>query len=276
MNHTDDVQRTVAGSEALEVKSVSKSFGKGAALKEILGGLSLTVGEGEFVSIVGPSGSGKTTLFQVIGGLERPTSGEIWINGRQATGQTGHISYMPQQSSLLPWRTVAGNIELSLTIAGLDRNEAKRSAAEWLRRIGLEEYAKSYPHVLSGGMQQRVSFLRALLSPQRLMLLDEPFGSLDALTRLQMQKWLLSIWEENRRSVLLVTHSIEEALFLSDRVIVLSNSPAVVLEQFEVPLARPRSEAMWTEPAFVALKQRIYELLQTGAGVKEEAGYANR
>ncbi|MGO4373085.1 ABC transporter ATP-binding protein [Paenibacillus sp. 2TAB19] len=265
-----------AVAKALEVKSVSKSFGKGTAVKEVLGGLSLTVGEGEFVSIVGPSGSGKSTLFQVIGGLERPTSGEIWIDGQQATGQTGHISYMPQQSSLLPWQTVAGNIELSLTIAGMERKEAKRSTEEWLRRIGLEEYAKSYPHVLSGGMQQRVSFLRALLSPQRLMLLDEPFGSLDALTRLQMQKWLLSIWEENRRSVLLVTHSIDEALFLSDRVIVLSSSPAVVLEQFDVPLARPRSEAMWSEPAFIDLKQRIYELLQAGAGEKGEAEYAKR
>lgn len=256
--------------KTLQVQGIRKQFGKGAFSKEVLAGLSFTVADGEFVSIVGPSGSGKTTLFQIIGGLEQPSAGEIWINGRQMTGERGHISYMPQQASLLPWRTVAGNIELSLTISGVDRKSAKGKTREWLKRIGLHEYADSYPHVLSGGMLQRVSFLRALLAPQRLMLLDEPFGALDALTRLQMQQWLMSIWEQNRRSVLLVTHSIEEALFLSDRIIVLSASPAAVLEQFQVPFERPRHEALWTDPQFNELKQNIYELLKISA--KEGSG----
>ncbi|MBD2871421.1 ABC transporter ATP-binding protein [Paenibacillus sp. IB182493] len=247
---------------ALKAERIRKRFGNGDAAKEVLGGLSVSVGKGEFVSIVGPSGSGKTTLFKIIGGLEPPTEGEVWIGGKKTTGERGHISYVPQQSALLPWRTVAGNIELSLTISGLDRRTAKRETKEWLARIGLGEYADAYPHVLSGGMTQRVSFLRALLAPQPLMLLDEPFGALDALTRLQMQQWLTSIWEESRRSVLLVTHSIEEALYLSDRVIVLSASPAAVLEEFAVPFPRPRREALWTEPAFNAMKQRIYELLR--------------
>lgn len=247
----------------LEVVVVCKQFGKGTASKEVLGGLSFSVADGEFVSIIGPSGSGKSTLFQVIGGLEQPSEGEIWINGQQTTGERGHISYMPQQSALLPWQTVAGNIELSLTISGLDRSTAKLKTKEWLERIGLAEYANAYPHVLSGGMLQRVSFLRALLAPQRLMLLDEPFGALDALTRLDMQKWLTSIWEENRRSVLLVTHSIEEALFLSDRIIVLSEKPAVVLEQFNITFERPRSEALWTNPSFNEMKQHIYEMLKS-------------
>ncbi|OBZ16820.1 ABC transporter ATP-binding protein [Bacillus sp. FJAT-26390] len=249
----------------LQVQGIRKRFGQGASSKEVLAGLSFSVADGEFVSIIGPSGSGKTTLFQVIGGLERPSEGEIWIDGKQTTGERGHISYMPQQSSLLPWQTVAGNIELSLTISGVDRKSAKEKTKEWLERIGLHEYANSYPHVLSGGMQQRVSFLRALLAPQNLMLLDEPFGALDALTRQQMQQWLMSIWEHNRRSVLLVTHSIEEALYLSDRIIVLSASPAVVLEEFQVPFERPRHEALWTDPLFNTLKQRIYELLKVGA-----------
>jgi ABC-type nitrate/sulfonate/bicarbonate transport system ATPase subunit len=248
----------------LQVQNIRKQFGRGSSSKEVLAGLSFSVADGEFVSIVGPSGSGKTTLFQVIGGLERPSEGEIWIDGKQTTGERGHISYMPQQSSLLPWQTVAGNIELSLAISGVDRKSAKEKTREWLERIDLHEYADSYPHVLSGGMQQRVSFLRALLAPQRLMLLDEPFGALDALTRQQMQQWLMSIWEQNRRSVLLVTHSIEEALFLSDRIIVLSASPAVVLEEFQVPFERPRHEALWTDPRFNALKQQIYELLKVG------------
>ncbi|CAM3946753.1 ABC transporter ATP-binding protein [Paenibacillus alkaliterrae] len=248
----------------LQVRGIRKSFGKRAARKEVLGGLSLSVADGEFVSIVGPSGSGKTTLFKVIGGLEQPSEGEIWVEGKQTTGERGHISYMPQQSALLPWQSVAGNIELSLAISGLDRKAAKLKTKEWLERIGLDDYADAYPHMLSGGMLQRVSFLRALLAPQRLMLLDEPFGALDALTRLQMQQWLMSIWDQNRRSVLLVTHSIEEALFLSDRIIVLSASPAVVLEEFVVPFERPRSEALWTNPLFNELKQQIYELLKAG------------
>lgn len=252
----------------LEAKGIHKSFGgrsrgvRGAQSKEVLGGISLQVADGEFVSIIGPSGSGKTTLFQVIGGLEQPTKGEIRIGGKQTTGERGHVSYMPQQASLLPWRTVADNIELSLTIAGVPSSEARSRTKEWLERVGLEEYARAYPHVLSGGMQQRVSFLRALLAPQRLMLLDEPFGALDALTRMNMQQWLLSIWERNRRSVLLVTHSIEEALYLSDRIIVLSASPAVVLDELVMPFERPRSESIWTERRFNELKQHIYKLLQ--------------
>lgn len=251
----------------LEVKEISKSFGP----KEVLSGLSLHVSDGEFVSLIGPSGSGKTTLFSVIGGLERPETGEIRIEGRETTGERGHVAYMPQQASLLPWRTVAGNIETALAIAGVDKKRAKEQALEWLARVGLADYASAYPHVLSGGMQQRVSFLRALLSPRTLMLLDEPFGALDALTRLQMQKWLLSIWEEHRRSVLLVTHSIEEALYLSDRIIVLSASPAYAIDEIIVPFERPRREDLWTDPRFNELKARIYGHLQGGA--KEEIAH---
>ncbi|MCM3626005.1 ABC transporter ATP-binding protein [Paenibacillus glycanilyticus] len=245
---------------ALELKGIRKDFDSGR--KNVLNGLSFTVAENEFVSIIGPSGSGKTTLFQLIGGLEKPTAGEVWISGKLTTGSRGHVSYMPQQASLMPWRSVSANIELALEVAGVNRKEASRQAREWLDRIDLLEYADSYPHVLSGGMQQRVSFLRALLSPQPLMLLDEPFGALDALTRQQMQQWLMAIWEQNRRSVLLVTHSIEEALLLSDRIIVLSSAPAVILEEITVPFDRPRSPQLWREPRFNELKQRIHELLQ--------------
>ncbi|GLX71204.1 ABC transporter ATP-binding protein [Paenibacillus glycanilyticus] len=245
---------------ALELKDIYKSFDSGS--KQVLDGLSFTVAENEFVSIIGPSGSGKTTLFQLIGGLEKPTSGEVWISGKPTTGSRGHIAYMPQQASLMPWRSVAANIELALQVAGVERKASGIAAREWLDRIGLLEYADSYPHVLSGGMQQRVSFLRALLSPQPLMLLDEPFGALDALTRQQMQRWLMEIWEQNKRSVLLVTHSIEEALLLSDRIMVLSSAPAVLLEEIEVPFARPRSPQLWKEPLFNELKQQIQDLLQ--------------
>lgn len=254
---------------ALTLKGVRKQFGRGSSAKVVIGGLSLTVADGEFVSLIGPSGSGKTTLFQLIGGLEPLTEGEVWIGGRNTTGISGHISYMPQQASLLPWRKVSANIELALQISGMTQRQARTRATEWLERIGLIEYANEYPHVLSGGMQQRVSFLRALLSPAPLMLLDEPFGALDALTRQQMQQWLMAIWEENRRSVLFVTHSIEEALLLSDRIIVLSAAPAAILEEIVVPFSRPRSNKLWTDPQFNELKQRIYELLhQSGREMK--------
>ncbi|GBG09300.1 hypothetical protein PAT3040_03944 [Paenibacillus agaridevorans] len=242
----------------LEVNGVDISFGT----KEVLRDLTLRVEDGEFVSLIGPSGSGKTTLFGVIGGLKQPDAGEIRIEGRITTGERGHVAYMPQQAALLPWRSVSGNIEMALKIAGIDKGTAKAMTLEWLSRVGLAEYARAYPHVLSGGMQQRVSFLRALLSPRTLMLLDEPFGALDALTRLHMQKWLLSIWETHRKSVLLVTHSIEEALYLSDRIIVLSASPATAVDEIVVPFERPRREDLWTDPRFNELKARIYGHLQ--------------
>lgn len=250
---------------ALEIRDIRKQFAIDRRSELlVLDGVSLTVGEGEFVSLIGPSGSGKSTLFQLIGGLELPTAGEIWLGGRNATGERGHIAYMPQQAALLPWRTVAGNIELALEVAGVGKRQAQALVREWLPKVGLDGYAGAYPDVLSGGMQQRVSFLRALLSPAGLMCLDEPFGALDALTRLHMQQWLLQLWEQSRRAVLLVTHSIEEALLLSDRIIVLSARPATVVRELEVPFARPRGEQLWTTAAFNELKGEIYQLLKEG------------
>ncbi|BBH20937.1 ABC transporter [Paenibacillus baekrokdamisoli] len=247
----------------LEVDGVTKSFDVPLSSKPVLSNVTFQVKEGEFVSLIGPSGSGKTTLFHLIGGLDVPNLGEIRIKGRRTIGERGNIAYMPQQASLMPWLTVAGNIELALDIAGMDRKEARIKAREWLERVGLHgEIGDSYPHVLSGGMQQRVSFLRALLSPQPLMCLDEPFGALDALTRMQMQTWLLSLWEENRRSVLFVTHSIEEALLLSDRILILSTAPATIIREVVVPFARPRRDELWSDPTFNELKREIYDQLK--------------
>ncbi|MBW7473376.1 ABC transporter ATP-binding protein [Paenibacillus oenotherae] len=260
---------------ALEVAGVSKIFpGDGSsAARTVLDHLTFHIKDGEFVTLLGPSGSGKTTLFHIIGGLEKPSSGDVRLYGRSTLGKRGEIAYMPQQASLMPWLTVARNIELALDIAGVDRKAARILSREWLERVGLAEVRDAYPHVLSGGMQQRVSFLRALLSPQPLMCLDEPFGALDALTRMQMQTWLLSLWEENRRSVLFVTHSIEEALLLSDRIIVLSASPATIIREIEVPFPRPRGEMIWSDPLFNAMKREIYELLrpeEPGSGGRKE------
>ncbi|MBM7564543.1 ABC transporter ATP-binding protein [Paenibacillus sacheonensis] len=256
-------------SAVLEVSHLTKIFKNDRKTheKSVLDDISFHVDEGEFVTLIGPSGSGKTTLFHLIGGLELPTSGDISIHGVSTVGSRGHIAYMPQQASLMPWLTIEANIVLSLTIAGIGQREARELAREWLGRVGLEGVADSYPDVLSGGMQQRVSFLRALLSPQKLMCLDEPFSALDALTRQHMQAWLLSLWESNRRSVLFVTHSIEEALLLSDRILVLSAAPAAIVREVRVPFARPRSETLWGDPAFIGLKQELYEMLRPASAL---------
>jgi ABC-type nitrate/sulfonate/bicarbonate transport system ATPase subunit len=247
----------------LELCSISKSFSSPGSDTFVMDGLSLHVNEGEFVSIIGPSGSGKSTVFHLIGGLIRPDLGSIVLDGKEITGERGHISYMPQQHSLLPWRTVLDNTILAIEVAGVtSKKQAREQAKEWLARVGLAGYESAYPHVLSGGMQQRVGFLRALLSPQEVMCLDEPFGALDALTRMDMQRWLLGIWEQSRRSVLFVTHSIEEALFLSDRIYVFSDKPTRVIEEIEVSFNRPRGEDILQQNEFMHVRAHIYSLMK--------------
>lgn len=247
----------------LELRNIGKSFGNQGTDKFVIKELSLYVSEGEFVSIIGPSGSGKSTVFHIIGGLLRPDHGEIRLDGQDITGKRGHISYVPQQHSLLPWRTVLENTVLAIEVSGgMSKKKAREQAKEWLARVGLQGYESAYPDVLSGGMQQRVAFLRALLSPQEVMCLDEPFGALDALTRMDMQRWLLRLWEQTRRSVLFVTHSIEEALFLSDRIYVFSEKPTGVLEEIIVPFQRPREEEILQQSEFMQLRAHIYNLMK--------------
>ncbi|WP_068774765.1 ABC transporter ATP-binding protein [Paenibacillus sp. FJAT-26967] len=247
----------------LQLKNLTKSFQvQGKREVQVLDGIDLHVKEGEFVTILGPSGSGKTTLFHLIGGLIQPTSGGIYLDGREVTGMKGLVSYMPQQASLFPWRNVEENVIMTREIAGLPKHESLRLAREWLGKVGLQGYEREFPGVLSGGMQQRVSFLRALLSPQELMCLDEPFGALDALTREDMQRWLLNIWERNKRSVLFITHSLEEALLLSDRIYVLSNKPTRIVREVRVPFERPRSEHLPEEPEFIRMRRELYDLLK--------------
>ncbi|MCE5169170.1 ABC transporter ATP-binding protein [Paenibacillus profundus] len=248
---------------ALELKDASMSFAGSTGKLHVLDNVSLTVQQGEFVSIIGPSGSGKSTLFHLIGGLLRPAAGAIQVNGQDVVGQTGHVSYMPQQPALFPWRTVEDNVILAQEIAGTSKKEAREEARKWLANVGLSGYERAYPHELSGGMQQRVAFLRAMMSPHELMLLDEPFSALDALTRSGMQRWLIDLWERHRRSVLFITHSIEEALLLSDSIYVLSNRPARVLQKVRVPFARPRTEALASEAEFIRLKRDLSELLHS-------------
>ena len=237
------------------MENISKSFKGNKVLHE----LSFHVNDGEFVTIVGPSGSGKSTLFHLIGGLYTPDSGDIRMDGELMNGQRGAISYTPQSPSLLPWRTVLHNILLGGEVIG-ENNELE--AIRMIERAGLKGYEHAYPSELSGGMQQRVSFIRSLMSPQSLICLDEPFSSLDEFTRLDMQNWLLSIWEENKRSILLVTHHIEEALYLSDRIIVLSGKPAKIKKEFSIPFPRPRQESIILSDEFLQWKRTIYNELR--------------
>ncbi|MFS0873347.1 ABC transporter ATP-binding protein [Paenibacillus xylanilyticus] len=249
---------------ALEVQDVHASFRERRSKLPVLNGLSLTVEQGEFAAIVGPSGCGKSTLFHIIGGLLKPQAGQVLMNGQNVTGQRGKISYMPQQPALFPWRTIEENVLLAgeVSASAPPKAEALTEARKWLTSVGLAGFEQAYPHMLSGGMQQRAAFLRALLSPQELMLLDEPFSALDALTRSDMQRWLLDIWEQNRRSVLFITHNIEEALLLADRIYVLSNRPAAVLQEVDVPFGRPRREEITEEPAFLERKRQISEWMR--------------
>lgn len=249
---------------ALEVQGISLAFRDKRQHLPVLNDISLSVPAGKFVSIIGPSGSGKSTLFHVIGGLLKPDKGRILMNGRDVTGQRGLISYVPQKPALFPWRNTLDNVLLSRELAhGADKH-ARQEAQEWLIKAGLGGFEKSYPHMLSGGMQQRASFLRGLLAPQELICLDEPFSSLDELTRSDMQRWLLDLWEDSRRSVILITHSIEEALILSDTIYLFSNRPASLLHRVDIPFARPRREDITEDPDFLQLKKEI------GARMKEE------
>jgi len=241
----------------LQVENVRHAFGATPALAST----SLEVREGEFVSLVGPSGCGKSTLFNIISGLVRPTEGRVLLDGHDVTGSTGHVGYMLQKDLLLPWRTVTGNIVLGASLTGRATKRDRAEAVALAERYGLGEFVDHYPHALSGGMRQRVALMRTLAVHKDVMLLDEPFGALDSQTRLRMQQWLLDVWEQEGRTLLFITHDVDEAIFLSDRVLVMSARPGHIRAEFDVPLARPRGFELLTSEAFTDLKRRVLELL---------------
>ncbi|GIN93046.1 ABC transporter ATP-binding protein [Siminovitchia terrae] len=244
--------------DSLVFEDVTFSYrGSGGKKAQILSQLSFTIKAGEFVSVIGPSGSGKSTLFRLISGLETQDEGKIFMNGEAVQNRLGHIGYMSQKDGLLPWLTVLENAALPLTLKRLYGKKAQKDVIEQLERFGLKGFESSYPHELSGGMRQRVSFLRALLSGSELLLLDEPFSALDAVTKMVMQEWLLEQWAAMKKTILFITHDVEEALFLSDRILVFSESPVNHLEEIVVPLARPRTVADLKDPAFTGLKEKL-------------------
>ncbi|WP_230685014.1 ABC transporter ATP-binding protein [Cellulomonas sp. JZ18] len=221
----------------------------------------LTVRPGEFVSLIGPSGCGKSTLFNLIAGLDTPSEGRVLIDGVDRSGQQGLVGYMLQKDLLLPWRTVLENVVLGLEIGGVRRKAAQALARPLLTTYGLGGFENRYPTQLSGGMRQRVALLRTVLFNRDVILLDEPFGALDAQTREHMQEWLLDLWDDFHKTVLFVTHDIDEAIYLSDRVVVMSARPGRIVAEFDVTLDRPRKPSVVTSAEFVRLKADARELL---------------
>ena len=234
----------------IEIQGVERRFGDLVALS----GLDLRVARGEVLGVVGPSGCGKSTLLELVAGLQRPDAGSVEVQGEAA--------YMPQRDLLLPWRDALGNAALALECQGVPGRDARERAAPLFERFGLRDFEATRPAGLSGGMRQRVAFLRTLLPGRPVLLLDEPFASLDAITRAEMQQWLANALEKEPRTVLLVTHDVEEALFLSDRVAVMSRRPGRIVTELEVPLPRPRDRrAAITDPQLADLRAQALEAL---------------
>ena len=254
----------------LEVRDLRKAYpGTGSVLE----GVSLEARPGEFVSVIGPSGSGKSTLFNIVAGLEAPDGGEVRVDGALATGRIEDCAYMPQQDLLFPWRTILDNTTLGLEVQGVPRGEARARAAALFPRFGLAGFEAAYPHALSGGMRQRAALLRTVVQGRPIALLDEPFGALDALTRLEMQTWLAEMQAEFGWTVVLVTHDVREAVLLSDRIYVMAPRPTSVRATVEVTLPRPRTPAALGEPAFIEAERHVLAALQLGpAPTAAEAG----
>lgn len=244
-------------SGGLAIRGLNKSFPTKDGTLQVLDEVDMDVHPGEFVTVIGPSGCGKSTLFNIVAGLDEPDSGEILLGGPFGQELIGNIAYMFQKDLLFPWRTVVQNTALGLEMEGLNKNEARESVMPLLDRFGLGGFTDVYPDQLSGGMRQRAAFARTVVQDRSVMLLDEPFGALDSFTRTEMQQWLLGVWEDDRRTILFITHDVAEAVFLSDRVYVMSPRPGRIATTLEIPLPRPRSLALEVTEAFSELEREL-------------------
>ena len=246
----------------IELRSVAKSFTLNSR-ESVLAceNIDLYIDAGEFVSVVGPSGCGKSTIFNIIAGIIEPTSGEVLIHGTLVAGRPGYVGYMLQKDLLLPWRTILDNVVLGAELLGEGRASAREEALLLMAEFGLKGFEKSWPSRLSGGMRQRAALMRTVLSGKDILLLDEPFGALDAMTKLTMQEWLLTIWDDLQRTILFITHDIDEAIFLSDRVYVMSARPGRIKKVVNVELPRPRDHEMVTTESFAKIKHSVLELI---------------
>jgi NitT/TauT family transport system ATP-binding protein len=241
----------------LVVDNLEKAYTRPDGALGVLDQISFHAREGEFLCLVGPSGCGKTTLLRLVMGLERPTAGRVILEGDEVSRPSRDMGIVFQKPTLMDWRTVEENVALPLQVAGASNGRARERAQVLIDLVGLSGFEDAYPAQLSGGMAQRVSLARALIHDPRLLLLDEPFGALDALTRERMAQELLRIWQARRKTVLMVTHSVPEAVFLADRVLVLKPRPTAVVEEVQVNLPRPRERAALETPTFGALTHRV-------------------
>ena len=251
--HASDLNSKPAHRGEIELKNLSMSFGQGASQVVAVKGVNLTVAPGEFVSIIGPSGCGKSTLLNVVAGFTPPTEGQALLDGVPITGPGPGRGVVFQQYSLFPWMSVRKNVEFGLKMQGVAANKRETTARTLLGLAGLLAFENHYPDQLSGGMKQRVGIVRALATSPQVMLMDEPFGALDAQTRVVMQQILTNMWQKFRLSVLFITHDIEEAIFLSDRVFVMTARPGRIKAELPIPLPRPRTAEMMSSVEFIQI-----------------------
>ena len=241
------------------IQNVGKAFPKeDGTATQALRGVDLEIRDEEFVCLVGPSGCGKTTLLRIIAGLETATTGTVTVDGRPVTGPDPKRGMVFQEYSLFPWRRVIDNVAFGLEMKGIPREERRHIADRYIEMVGLSQFRDAYPYELSGGMRQRVAIARALANDPDVLLMDEPFGALDAQTRNRMQRELLSLWQQTKKTIVFVTHSVDEAVYLADRIVVLSPRPASVREIIEIPWSRPRDR---TSAGFAEVRRRVLEMI---------------
>ncbi len=245
----------------LQVNHLNKRFPSQAGPIDALRDVSFQIHRREFVTVIGPSGCGKSTLIRMIAGLDHPTSGEILLDGKPVTAPGPDRGMVFQGYTLFPWLTVKKNVMFGLELAGRSKTGAEADALQWIEMVGLSAHAESYPHQLSGGMKQRVAIARALANNPRILIMDEPFGALDAQTRCQMQSYLLQIWRQVDVTILFITHDLDEAVYLSDRILVLGANPGHVEEFIENPVPRPRSAKQFITPPFLSVRHHLDTLI---------------
>ncbi|RCW77255.1 ABC transporter ATP-binding protein [Saliterribacillus persicus] len=245
----------------LELLDVSKEFNSRGETVKALDEITMKIPDHKFISIIGPSGCGKSTLFNIISGLDQPSDGELLIDKEEASGTSGLVGYMLQKDLLLPWRTILENVILGMEIIGIPKKEAKEKAIPLLHRYGLKGFEYSYPSQLSGGMRQRAALLRTILYDRDVILLDEPFGALDAQTRANMQEWLLDLWDDFQKTILFITHDIDESIYLSDEVYIMTARPGKIKHRLKIDLERPRKPNIITSKKFIELKDEALTML---------------
>lgn len=253
-------QTRVTSQAAIVCMEVSKAFHTAGSTLEVLQKISLDVRENEFVVLLGPGQCGKTTLINLLAGLDTPTSGQIWVNGKKVEGPSSERGVVYQKTALFPWFTVMKNVDFGPRMKRMPRKERMEKAQHYIDLVGLTGFEKSTPSKLSGGMRQRVGIARAYCNDPAVLLMDEPFGHLDAQTRYLMQEEVERIWSSEKRTVLFVTNNIEEAIYLADRIVVLSNCPTAIRKEFQVELPRPRD---YVSPGFLQLRREITAVVET-------------